>query len=81
MQDRGAGRIGSFGACEGESAPGLSPASGGLLAVGGAPRLADASPPSPPSCSRGIVPVCLCPSVPFLEGTVISGEGPSSTSS
>lgn len=54
-QGRGVGRAGSF--CEGETAPGPSPASGGLLAVFGVPWLLEAS---PHLCLRVLMAFSLC---------------------
>ena len=49
---------------EGQSVPGLSPASGGLLTVFGVPRLL---PQAPCLSLCGILPVCACllPKFPF----------------
>lgn len=73
------GRAASFRGCEGVSVPGLSPSSGGLLAVLGFCWVGDASLGSLPSWSRGAPPVCASVSTfPLLVRTlVVLDEGPS----
>lgn len=66
------GRAASFRGSEGVSVPGLSPSSGGLLAVLGFRWVGDASPGSLPSWSRDAPPVCASVSTfPLLVRTLV----------
>ena len=48
-----------------------TPAPGGLLVIFGIPWLAEASPPSLPSSSHGVLPVCLCKFPFFIRTSVL----------